>query len=112
MKELIKKQEEELDDKQLLILKHLVLGNALELYKGGERAQVVIDEMQKFIKKYIVKKIRKETAKAVCDKIEENRKEIKQFDPDRDEYNRGMEAGYNYALDDVEELKKQIIENL
>lgn len=101
MKNLIKKQDEELDDKQLLLLKHLVLGNALELYKGGKQAQVVIEEMQKFIKKEIVAKIRKEAVEYIIDRMTEEERLCE-----------GWSDGYNARIDEEKEIKQQILKEL
>lgn len=105
MKDLIKSQDEEFNKKFNNIA--IVESWGMQLCKCGKEPC----ECEKIVKNFI-SKVRKETAECVIDKIEKNRKEIKQFDPDRDDYNRGREAGYNYCLDDIKEIKQQILKEI
>ena len=99
MKDLIKKQEEELNDKFCVMLERAGI-------QYGESSEEWQEDLENFISK-----VRKETAKEVCDRmirgVSDFRKiKSKSWGEER------LDIGYDKRIEEEKEIKKEILINL
>ena len=113
MKDLIKKQDKKFEGTIHAILAGLLLNGFIQ----GQENEKLNDRPLDFAKKEfnkIIKKVRKETAEAVCDKmIGEERDEIFKDDGKHLRiWSDGHQGGWNKRVREEKQIKKQIIKKL
>lgn len=100
MKDLIKKQDEELTN----IILYLTESDRKDIC-GNYKNNAVIDYGRL---KSFISKVRKETAEKVCDRMIEEKQEI----VNGDDFQKGFYKGLNTRIKEEKELKQQILKEL